>query len=385
MIKVNNTTSQESISIEIDGVEKTYAAVYFSETKLADQVCIRDKESGFRILQAPVSDIEVNGVVFSTPAECVIALNKFIGAFNTSAGTVNTIMDFTYEVVNDNNVLTIITNDDDFTVQYPVVHGFIQLPEGTNLDNIKTPGVYQILGDSGYVVNVSKTEFNILQTRVGYADLAFNYFRNYTINTGVWGAWTNRIITSLSTNLTSSAAASSLTYQLDQKIQSLQSAVTGTLIRYNVTGLNVTINNGSVYNLIQHLVGLTPSLSVGVTDADFPRVNTGANALLRFPANAKLTSYMFDVRLTGSMTSSSDRTFTLQLRRSDNSLVKGDTFTKSGGTALISESNNIFSYTNGVNDPYTTGGLKLEINNNSSSNITLTGFEIIIDGTIKNY
>lgn len=159
----------------------------------------------------------------------------------------------------------------------------------------------------------------------------------------------------------------------------------GFLIRWNVTGLNVTINNGNVYNIIQHLVGLSPALSVGVTDADFPRVNTGANALLKFPANAKLTSYMSDVRLTGSMTSSSDRTFTLQLRRSDNSLVKGDTFTKSGGTALTSESNNIFTYTNGINDPYTIGGLKMEINNTSSSNITLTGFELIIDGTIKNY
>lgn len=385
MIKINNTTSQESIYIEVDGVEKTYAAVYFSENKLADQVCIRDKESGFRILQAPVSDIEVNGVIFATPAECVIALNKFIGAFNTSAGTVNTITDFTHQVLNDNNVLTIVTDNSQFEVQLPVVHGFIQLPAGTSLDNIKTPGVYQILGDSGYIMNVSKTASSILQTRIGYSDLIFNFFRSYTISTGVWGSWTSGLAISLISNSPSVAAASSLTYQLDQKIQLLQSAVSGTLIRYNVTGLNVTINNGSVYNLIQHLVGLSPALAVGVTDADYPRVNTGANTLLKFPAKAKLTSYMFDIRLTGSMTSSADRTFTLQLRRSDNSLVKGDTFTKSGGTALTSESDNLFTYTNGVNDPYTTGGLKLEINNTSSSNITLTGFELIIDGTIKNY
>ncbi len=387
--------SNGSIVVVVNGINTTvYPAVFIChhcKTPESEKSLFVIAHRSFYNLQYIVDydKLSINGEIKTSAFEAVETLNTFIGkSFKSSAGTVNsgdTITDFTHQVTNDNNVLTIVTDEGEFSVQYPVVHGFIQLPVGTNLDNIKTPGVYQILGDSGYIMNISKTASSVLQTRIGYSDLIFNFFRSYTISTGVWGAWTSGLATQLTSNSSSVASSSSLTYQLDQKILALQTAVTGTLIRFNVTGLNITINNGSVYNLIQHLVGLSPALAVGVVDADFPRVNTGANALLRFPAKAKLTSYMLDVRLTGSMTSSSDRTFTLQLRRSDNSLVKGDTFTKSGGTALISESNNIFSYTNGVNDPYTTGGLKLEINNNSSSNITLTGFELIIDGTIKNY
>lgn len=360
MIKLEiNKLSDNTIEVISDGRRKTEAAVFFAKNG-ANEVEIYSLIRKGLIWKAPFEDIEVDGVTYSTAEDTIVALNQFIGAFSRSGGSVITPGDTIISVENTvvDNEITIIVKTD------------------RNPDGYQTSYVYDI-GDTITEVTSSVSGSDIiLSIKTDKQPLGHNITLEKVLND------------LLSATLNSTTKILTLTMSTGTvKVVDMTPIIpkSGFAIRWNVTGLNVNINNGSTYNLLQHLIGLTPALQVDTTQAEFPLSSTGQNTVIKFPAIEKMTSYSFDLRLTGTMASSSDRTFIVQLRRPTNVLIKGDTFTKSSGTSLTNESGSIFTYTNGILDPFTIDGFKLELNNSSSSSITLTGFELIIDGTIKNY
>lgn len=145
--------------------------------------------------------------------------------------------------------------------------------------------------------------------------------------------------------------------------------------------ISATINTGTSYNLMQYFSLLTDASFYNITSGAYSIANQGtANALLKLPNINKYVDYTFTIRLLGSIAGAGNREFSIEVQRSDNSVVDGANILKVSDATLNKRGVNIESLTTGSTDPFITGGAKFVIVNPSSGsgNITLTGFEILI-------
>jgi hypothetical protein len=153
---------------------------------------------------------------------------------------------------------------------------------------------------------------------------------------------------------------------------------------------SVIINNGKSYNLMTSLTALDV---LEATTINFTYIKTGfsynkGNISLAFPPFKDYTDYKIRVQLKGKITGvfCDDRQFTLDLRRgADNSLVLQDHVVTIHGHSLDGLTRLYTSFVNGLSDPFITGGLRIVLNNNSSTSITLTGFSFLIQGICTNF
>lgn len=143
----------------------------------------------------------------------------------------------------------------------------------------------------------------------------------------------------------------------------------------------LAINNGSTHNLLLDIVLPTDvvsisgrpttdySLSSGVLKLPIPRYNPDA-------------TYLFEIRLQGTISGSSNtsREFSIQLQRaSDSSIVSNKSIIKIEGNSLDNRSALYMSFTKTNTDPFIVGGLQFILNNTSGANISLTGFDFLIE------
>lgn len=153
---------------------------------------------------------------------------------------------------------------------------------------------------------------------------------------------------------------------------------------------SVTVNNNTSYNLFTTVTG--GDITGGATtNMDYIPSKFGfqnTNLALLFPPFKDYTDYKIRVQLQGTIAGASgtDRQFTLELRRgADNSLVLADYVVKIDGNDLTGLTRLYTSFVNGLTDPFITGGLRIVLNNNSGTSITLTGFSLLIQGISTNF
>lgn len=158
--------------------------------------------------------------------------------------------------------------------------------------------------------------------------------------------------------------------------------------KWTKTGLNVVVNQGTSYNLLQTLNLVSDLTFVGnVLASSFVMVNPGtANALLRLPNLNKFVDYVISIRLTGTFGSSGSDVaeFFVDLQRADGSLVDGKSIIKNIDNQLSKRGINIETASLDSADNFIVSGVKFVINNPSqgSRTVTLTGYEILIKGNI---
>ncbi len=153
---------------------------------------------------------------------------------------------------------------------------------------------------------------------------------------------------------------------------------------------SITVNNATSYNL---MTAVTAADVAAATTSNFNYIATGfsyntTNVSLVFPPFQSYIDYKIRVQLQGTIggTTGTDRQFTLELRRgSDNSLVLGDYIVKIDGNALTNLTRVYTSFSDGLADPFIAGGLRVVLNNNSGTTITLTGFSLLVQGTPTNF
>lgn len=156
--------------------------------------------------------------------------------------------------------------------------------------------------------------------------------------------------------------------------------------KFSVTGLNITINDGTTYNLMQLInLGSSVVFSGNMNIANYTIVNAGtANAVLKLPNINSYVSYTISVRLMGTIgTGLSTREFFVDLRRADNTVVEGKQISKTNSSALDRRGISLESASLDSSDNFITNGIKLIIDNPTvgSSPINLTGVEILIKGS----
>lgn len=164
-----------------------------------------------------------------------------------------------------------------------------------------------------------------------------------------------------------------------------------TLLKVDVTGLNITVDTGTTNNLLDS-VSLTGSTTNVVTVANILATNFNlTGGILKLPYMPTVDSkyknaycdYTIDVRLTGSIAGSVNtaREFNIELQRgSDNSIVETHNITKTNTNDLTGKGVAFSTYTNGSTDPFIADGLKLVLNNTSGQTVTITGITILVKG-----
>lgn len=146
---------------------------------------------------------------------------------------------------------------------------------------------------------------------------------------------------------------------------------------YNWSG-NISILNNGYFNLwnLQGLVKAIGGTLNSSIDGD----------VLKVPGVGKLSQVVFVVRLTGTISGSTNtaREWRIQIRRPNGTdIVASVAEFKVSGNDVSNRDVSISSFTNGVGDSFTTNGLQLGLYNVSGSNITLTGASIRIQRIIN--
>lgn len=105
-----------------------------------------------------------------------------------------------------------------------------------------------------------------------------------------------------------------------------------------------------------------------------------ADTALKFPENPYYSDYGIEVRLNGAFAGGegTNREFSIQLQRADGTVVSEKAVVKVSGNDLSKRSVVFETYTNGVDDPFIAGGIKIVVNNTSGQTLNLTGAEVLI-------
>jgi len=147
--------------------------------------------------------------------------------------------------------------------------------------------------------------------------------------------------------------------------------------------VNMNIAAGATSNLLQGFVLPTNIERMANTTADL--WNITSNGALQFAAIDGYVDLVIDVRLTGSISGvgpGSVGTFELQLVRPvsgvDAVAVSQDMINL--GT-LTAKNISFESYTHTITDPFITDGVRVFLNNTSTSAITITGITVVVKGT----
>jgi hypothetical protein len=107
---------------------------------------------------------------------------------------------------------------------------------------------------------------------------------------------------------------------------------------------------------------------------------------VKFPAKAKPSQVIFDIRITGSIGGSSGnaREWRQQLRRTDGvTIVSSAADFKISGNDVSNRDKCLVSYTNTANDPFSVNGVQVGLHNTSGQSITLTSVSIRIQRIIN--
>lgn len=153
-------------------------------------------------------------------------------------------------------------------------------------------------------------------------------------------------------------------------------------VKISKSGLNQSISSGSVYNLLSTVVFPTDILSITNITSDKFNLSSGIIKMPTMTDDTRLlTTYWFEVRLYGTLnTLSSSREFSVEVRRSDDSIVSSRSIVKVDNDNLSSKAVGFISFASNNTDPYIANGLKFVINNDSDTTMNITGFDIVING-----
>ena len=152
----------------------------------------------------------------------------------------------------------------------------------------------------------------------------------------------------------------------------------------------VCIDDGDDYNIFDLInqtdVTNATRINFGSFSQDFS-YNNSQNGLI-FPAFANYTIYSMRIILNGTLGSSgsTNKQFYLELRRAiDDSVVSSYAVIKVNNLNLSGITNVLLTFTNGLVDPYILNGVRLVINNQTSSDLNLTGFSVLLAGNATNF
>ncbi|MGL5296902.1 MAG: hypothetical protein ACRDAO_08200, partial [Culicoidibacterales bacterium] len=144
------------------------------------------------------------------------------------------------------------------------------------------------------------------------------------------------------------------------------------------TGSLATLTSGSTLNLFT-LLNSADGVYTNSTSANWGL----SGGVLKFPSREDRINYTIRISLAGTFsgTANTQRTITMTFDRADgtlvvggnNSVVTSDTLTRT--TQLV-----IPTYTDGVNDTFTTVGTKANVLHNTNQTLTITGIQIAIFG-----
>ena len=152
----------------------------------------------------------------------------------------------------------------------------------------------------------------------------------------------------------------------------------------------ITIDDGDDYNLFNLISQTDITNATRINFGSFSQnfsYNNSQNGLI-FPAFANYTIYTMRIILNGTLGSSgsSNKQFYLELRRAiDDSTVSSYAVIKVNNLNLSGITNLLLTFTNGLTDPYILNGVRLVINNQTSSDLNLTGFSILLAGNATNF
>ena len=161
---------------------------------------------------------------------------------------------------------------------------------------------------------------------------------------------------------------------------------------YNKTfATPVVIAAGATYNLMTSLLNtdVPANNEFNLEDLSTKFSINSTQVSIQFPPLVQYCQYSIRVILRGSLSgsSSTNRQFGLQLRRgADNSSITEQIIVRVEFTDLANLGLNFNSFTNGVLDPFSqlNNGLRIVVNNTETVTITLTGFQILIQGNPTN-
>lgn len=154
-----------------------------------------------------------------------------------------------------------------------------------------------------------------------------------------------------------------------------------TMLIANFSG-SIIINSNSIYNFNQNLsvANITQINTNGYTF-----FGSGSSRLLKFPLIDELCNYQLQLTLNGTIggANGTAREFKIQIQRQTPTI-----FTKSTGIVKVDNNNlvdrnnpAILTFTNGIDDPFSTNGIQIQLNNTTTQNVTITSFTLNIQGS----
>lgn len=138
-----------------------------------------------------------------------------------------------------------------------------------------------------------------------------------------------------------------------------------------------SVDNNASYNILTTVdLATDVTMEANVLKSEYSL--TGG--ILKLPSSNAYTDVSIEVRLSGSFGGgeSTSREFNIQLQRSDDTVVATAAVLKVSGNDLTKRSANFQTFTNGLDDPFITNGLKLVVNNTSGQTLNITGCDILI-------
>ena len=160
-------------------------------------------------------------------------------------------------------------------------------------------------------------------------------------------------------------------------------------LRLSSGAINVSVPNGSSYQLLQGMTMSNITISANVDPSDWAINAMGApnpGTALVFPAWSGWVDYRIDVRLTGTCNVSGNviQEFSVALQRQiANTTAAAQGLMVSGNSNNLTMKSVLFSsYTNSLTDPFIQGGVQLRLNNTMGDTIVLTQVDVIINGAI---
>lgn len=159
-------------------------------------------------------------------------------------------------------------------------------------------------------------------------------------------------------------------------------------VKFAVNGLSRVIPDGTTFNLLQ-LINLTDKV-VFVGNRPIHQYvldNEGTeNALLKLPNINRYVTYNIDIRIVGTLAGAGiiDRQFSVQIRRSDNSIAVPRVIRIPSGSSFGNDGLSFTTASIGSADNYVVNGIKIIIDNPAigSNDMTINGFEILINGNV---
>lgn len=384
-------------------------------------------------LDVKLTGLKVNGNTYADVEEAVKALNAFCGSFKQSGGTgntptfqqvleqgnISTISPVIPEAQNNNEAVNLGQLNTGLGLKADLVSGKVpasQLPsfvddivEGTWISDTEFESEGQtVIPESGKLYLDTSTNNVYRWSGTQYVHISSPLSLGETESTAYRGdrgkaAYDHSLITSANphgTNADQIQETATRVFLSPADKQNLATAYTHSQttgnphetklsfgIKFSVTGLNQTISQGTVFNLMQ-LINLTDKVVFAGNKAttEYTLVNAGtANALLKLPNINSYVGYSIDVRILGSIGGLlTDRMFNVQIRRANNTVAVPRQVRIPANSSLDNDGLTLTTTSTNSQDNYVTDGIKIVIDNPSStsSTITLNGIEILINGSI---